>query len=397
MTDLFQGSALPSTVTTTQNQTTAPQFYTDYLQNIANLGQNAVTQGGVAGFSPLQQQAFQMAPQTAFAGSDTLGQAANLINQSGTTTAPSVVNAYMNPYTNNVVNEMARLSQQNVQRSILPALAAAGVSTGGFGSTRQATATGQSLADVQSNLTGQQYGALNTGYKDAITAAQADLTRQLNAGQDLTNTGKTQNDVANAGINQLNALGLEQQKQGQALLDYPMLQAQNYGRLLSGYTIPTGSTTQVTAPGTQGQFSNSPLSQIAGLGTLFASLFGNNNSTSGGTTGGSNTGGGSIPQSTVTNIISQIGQEAWDGIKSIFGYADGGTVGYADGGGVQGGLQSLVQGVQNNTNVPQTVNVGNTNVPNIGLNPPLMQPQNLNMYDSVGGSVNSPNFQPEQG
>jgi hypothetical protein len=59
MADLFQGAALPDVTTTTQSQDTAPQFYTDYLQDIANLGQSAVQQGGVAGFSPLQQQALQ--------------------------------------------------------------------------------------------------------------------------------------------------------------------------------------------------------------------------------------------------------------------------------------------------------------------------------------------------
>ena len=65
MADLLQGSALPSTPTIAQTQQTVPEFYTNYLQDIANLGQNAVTSGGVAGFSPLQQQAFQMAPQAA--------------------------------------------------------------------------------------------------------------------------------------------------------------------------------------------------------------------------------------------------------------------------------------------------------------------------------------------
>ena len=66
MAGLFQGDPLPDVTTTTQTQATAPEFYTNYLQDIANLGQNAVQQGGVAGFSPLQQQAFQMVPDVAF-------------------------------------------------------------------------------------------------------------------------------------------------------------------------------------------------------------------------------------------------------------------------------------------------------------------------------------------
>jgi len=270
---LLQGDPLPSTVTTTQTQATAPEFYTNYLQDIANLGQNAVNQGGVAGFSPLQQQAFQMAPQASFAGAGTLGNAADLTQYSGSTTAPSIINQYMNPYTSNVVNEMGRLQQQNIQRNVMPALAGAGVGTGGFGSKRQAQATGQSLADMQANLLGQQYGALNTGYKDAMSAAQADLSRGLTAGTTLSNIGLNQNAVGLGGLKQLYDMGSQQQALGQKMLDNPMVQAQNFAKLMQGYTIPSGSTQQTTAPGQQGQFSNSPLSMIIGLLSALGSFY----------------------------------------------------------------------------------------------------------------------------
>ena len=125
--NLFQGSALPATTTTTQTQTTAPDFYTNYLQDVANLGQNAVSQGGVAGFSPLQQQAFQMAPQSAFSGAESASNASDLYKQAGSTSAANVVNQYLNPYMKNVVDEMGRLQGQNIQRNIMPALTAAGV------------------------------------------------------------------------------------------------------------------------------------------------------------------------------------------------------------------------------------------------------------------------------
>ena len=275
MADLFEGSALPSTVTTQQSQTTAPDFYTNYLQDIANLGQNAVTQGGVAGLSPLQQQAFQMAPQAAFAGSGTLGAGSTLATGAGTTSAPDIVENYMNPYTHNVVDEMGRLQQQNIQRNILPGLSAAGASTGNFGSSRQANATGQTLADMEANLTGQQESALQTGYTNAMTAAQNDLNRELQAGQTLGSIGNEQNQTSLAGLNELNTLGGVQQAQGQKLLDQPMTQTQNFAKLLQGYTIPTGSTQQTVSPGTQGNYANSPLSQIAGLGSLITALFPN--------------------------------------------------------------------------------------------------------------------------
>lgn len=345
MADLFQGSALPSTVTTTQAQTTAPDFYTNYLQDIANLGQNAVTQGGVAGLSPLQQQAFQMAPQASFAGSGTLGTGANLATNSGTTSAPSIVDSYMNPYTHNVVDEMGRLQQQNIQRNILPGLSAAGASTGNFGSSRQANATGQTLADMQANLTGQQYSALNTGYNTAMTNAQADLTRELQAGQTLGSIGNEQNTTSLAGLNELNTLGGVQQAQGQKLLDQPMTQTQNFAKLLQGYTIPTGSTQQSVSPGTQGNYANSPLSQIAGLGSLITALFPNTSASDAATAANiaSSAKNNSLTMGAdgVTYSNSAGSKFTWNGTGWTPVAANGGLISMADGG-YTGSVNDLV-------------------------------------------------------
>lgn len=277
MADLLQGAMLPSGITTTQSQQVVPEFYTNYLQDIANLGQNAVTMGGVAGLSPLQQQAFEMAPQTAFSGTGTLGAGAQLAGTSGTTGSFDIVNQYMNPYTRTVVDEMARQQQQNIQRNVLPALRAAGVATGGFGSSRQAGMTGQTLADMEANLLGQQYGALSTGYSDAMKNAQADLTRQLQAGQTLGQIGTEQSNVGIAGLKSLTDLGGLEQAQGQKILDYPMTQTQNFAKLMQGYNIPTGSVQQSVAPGQQGQFAQSPLSAISGIAALLQSIYGTQN------------------------------------------------------------------------------------------------------------------------
>jgi hypothetical protein len=263
--NLTQGAQLPSSITTTQAQATAPQFYTDYLQNVANLGQNAIQQGGVAGFSPLQQQAFRMAPQTAFAGADTLGQAGNMIGQAGNTTVPQVVGQYMNPYTSGVVNEMGRLQQQNIRENVLPNINAGAIGSGQFGSQRQMQATGNTMRDMQANLLGQQTAALQSGYTSAQAQAGQDLSRLGQAGQMMSSLGAQQQQLGLGGLNQLLSMGKAQQDQGQRMLDQPMINATAYSRLLQGLAMPTGSTTQVTAPGQQGQFANSPLSEITGL------------------------------------------------------------------------------------------------------------------------------------
>jgi len=270
MAGLFQGDPLPAITKTTESQQTAPEFYTNYLQDIANLGQNAVQQGGIAGFSPLQQQAFQMAPDVAFAGAGSLGASSQLLGEAGSTTMPDVVADYMNPYTSSVVDEMGRLTNRNVNENILPNLGAGAISSGQFGSRRQQQVTGNTLRDIQADLTGKQMQALQQGYTQAGTQAQADLQRALQAGQGFTQLGQEQQQLGVAGLKTMSDYGAQQQKQGQALLDYPMAQTQQFAKLMQGYQMPMGTTTQAT--GSEG-YSASPLSQIAGLGSLVASLF----------------------------------------------------------------------------------------------------------------------------
>jgi len=264
MAGLFQGDPLPDVTTTTQTQATAPEFYTNYLQDIANLGQNAVQQGGVAGFSPLQQQAFQMVPDVAFSGAGSMGAASQLLGQAGATTMPDVVADYMNPYTMGVVDEMGRLQQRSIQENILPNLGAAAAGSGQFGSRRQAQVTGNSLRDLQSDLLGKQMQALQSGYTEAGKFAQQDLTRALQAGQGFENLGQAQQGLGLSGLKAMSDYGGQQQALGQKMLDYPMAQAQAFSQLMKQYQVPGGSIEQKIGP-QAGAYSNSPLSQIAGL------------------------------------------------------------------------------------------------------------------------------------
>ena len=271
MADLFQGDPLPSTTQTTQEQQTTPEFYTNYLQDIANLGQAGIEMGGVAGLSPLQQQALNMAPDASFSGMGTMGQGAELAAFSGATAAPSILGNYMNPYQSNVVDEMARLQQRNIKENMMPAMKGAAGSMGQFGSQRQFQATGNMLRDMQADLIGKQYGALNTGYNTAMTNAQNDLTRSMQAGQILGQIGTQQSQGAKSGLDQLMTLGGVEQQLGQKILDEPMAKAAAYSQLLKNYNIPTGLTKQTT--GSTG-YSNSPLAQVGSLLSALAGFTG---------------------------------------------------------------------------------------------------------------------------
>lgn len=271
MADIFQGSPLPATTEIKQTAATAPEFYTNYLQDIANLGQAGVQMGGVAGLSPLQMQAMQMAPQTAFAGMGTMGAGAGLASAAGTTAAPQLVSQYMNPYQQNVVDEMARLQARNIQENVMPALRGAAGSMGQFGSQRQYQATGQTLRDMQANLLGQQQAALQSGYANALKTAQEDLSRQMQAGQVLGGLGQYQQAAGIKGLETLGTLGGAEQAQVQRELDYPMAQAERFSKLLQGYQVPMITTEQRV--GSQG-YAGSPLAQITGLLAALGSFAG---------------------------------------------------------------------------------------------------------------------------
>jgi hypothetical protein len=273
---LTQGAALPDVTVKQTAATTAPDYYTNYLSNLASTGQAQVTGAVadpskmVAGFGDLQNAVLKAAPSTLAAYATPLqageATAADVAKGVGTTD----INAFMNPYTANVTDEMARLQQQNIQRNLMPQLKAGFVGTGGLGGQRYANALGQTSTDLQSNLLGAQTGALQQGYKDAVNAAlqQAQIQNQAALTQ-----GQLANIEATAGQSALKTgmdLGGQEQAQRQALINAPLTTATNAAQLLRGYTVPTSTSQEYKGP-LPGAYSASPLQQIAGLGALFAS------------------------------------------------------------------------------------------------------------------------------
>jgi hypothetical protein len=305
--DLFQGSALPNVSTTQTQSTTAPDYYTNYLSNLASQGQTAAQNAQFVGPTALQNQAFQNVAQNVGNYQPYLNQAQSLtqsaaginplataqpyiqsaadqsassaaqnfinqavqqnpaaaanpylqsagqisglnaanpyLSQAGQTSAANV-GQYLNPYTQNVVSEIGRLGQQNIQETLAPQATAGAVGSGQFGSQRGAQVLGQTLRDALANISGQQANALSQGYGQALSASQADLARQAQLGQ--TAGSLAQGQQANlANLGQISG-GLTNQ------------QAQN---LLSA-----GSTT--------GQLTSADLSRILSAGQTAGSLAG---------------------------------------------------------------------------------------------------------------------------
>jgi len=299
MADMFQGIAPPSIDTTKTQATSAPTWYSDYLSNLASAGQQAVQQGGVAGFSPLQQQAYSQAPTVAGVASPYLQQASNLVS-SGTATAPSVMNQYMNPYTQQVADEIGRLGIRGLQENILPSLTGSAVGTGQYGSKRSLDMQRQAIRDTMTDIAGRQGALLQSGYQQQQQAAQADLARQLQGAQLAGTLGTVASQTGLAGLNALSTLGAQQQAQEQAQLNYPMTAQTNLSQLLRGFTVPTSVTETYKGPMPNLQYAPSQFAQIAGLGSLAQGL----------TSGGQN--------SMLSQVLGGLGKTS-DWLKTIFG------------------------------------------------------------------------------
>lgn len=302
-----QGGPLPNITTSQQQQTIAPSFYTDYLSNLATQGAQTAQGAKYAGAQPLQQQAFGLTGGSVGLASPYMQQALNALQQPGpgalTTASPYLqaattgmggaaaaapfveravgtsslaafdpyaqqaaamsgaeaarpfleqaagstaqqVGKYMDPYTRQVVDVLGELGQRQIQRNLAPAATAAAVGSGQFGSARGADVLGSAINQGLLNTQSLQAQALQQGYGQSLQAAQADLARQLQAGQTMGSlTAQQANLLANLGQT---AGGLTQQ------------QAQNL----------------LAAAGTTGQLTQSDLSRALSAGATAGQLAG---------------------------------------------------------------------------------------------------------------------------
>jgi hypothetical protein len=314
--------------------TTTPKFYTDYLNNVAGRATAGANAAEYVGASPLQTQAFtnvaknvgnyqpalNLAAQnySAAAGTDITGAAnpylqagtqtsgltqANPYLQAGTSSAADLVGDYMNPFTQNVVDQIRLANQQNIAQNLSPAVTSGAVGSGQFGSQRGANALSLGISNANIGALGLQNQALQTGYQNALAAAQQQRVNQLNAGQTAgnlqnqfntnqvtagqvagntaaqeaaartaaatgqVNLGQQQQQSGLADVNALATLGGQQQTIAQNKELFPLDVAGKQMAALSGAQIPTTSMQTVTG---------SPLSAIAGLTALTGGLFSKN-------------------------------------------------------------------------------------------------------------------------
>lgn len=273
---------------TTQNQVQSQTYSAaPQIQGAANqaLGQaqSAASQpfqmpvAPVAGFTPLQQQAFNQYQSIQGIQDPFNAQAANLYGQAGQAVDPNTVNQYYQPEISGVMSQLANIyGQQNSQNT-----GNLVQSAGGIGADRIAVGQAQ-MANQQDLAAGQT--AANV-YQSAVAQAQADKARQAGVASGLQGLGGASLTEGIQGTGALLSAGTQQQQQNQAQLNapyqnqlaqlaYPFQTAQYLAGITGGLAPALGGTTfgnsnNVTTPPTP-----SIWNQLAGIGTAGVGLYG---------------------------------------------------------------------------------------------------------------------------
>jgi hypothetical protein len=265
--------------------TTAPQYLTNYLTDLAKAGQGALGTTDAAGtMTPYTgEQLITGLPQNLQdlyknAGTDLqryqtpMDESLAALQGAAKGVSATDISAFYNPYEQDVVNEMSRQSQLNVQQGMLPALKAAFAGQGAFGSQRYAGALGQAMGDVQSDLYGNQAKLRSEGYKNAMDAALRERGYDIQAGQGLYGLGQAEGQASTIGLKALGDIGTQELGYEQSKLEAPLTRAQNIAQILRGYTYPT--TVSESKDVLPSAYAPSALQQIGSLGTLVGASFG---------------------------------------------------------------------------------------------------------------------------
>ena len=360
----YQPYALPRIA-----QTTAP---TTQSQNLieSNIGayQPAVS-GAIQGTQALATQgagtASGLGMMQQAAGMSGINAAQPYLNNAGQSSV-SNINSYMNPYTQNVTDQIAKLGARNLSENLLPAVSDQFVRAGQFGSSGMGTFGERALRDTQESVLNQQNQALQSGYGQALSTSQADLARQAQLGQtagNLTQAGqqnlatigaqtaaasgadltrqqsaeaqaadlaKMQQGLTTADAAALGSVGTAQQQQNQLGLDvayqdyqnqiaYPQTMINNMSTTLRGLP-PAAVPTTGTTSGYATTFAPSPLSTIAGAYGTIQGL--SKGLARGGVVGYADGGAVSSTDNLEQSVMKDYGQ------YFSRGYAEGGTAAY---------------------------------------------------------------------
>jgi len=198
----------------------------DYANQVGSLPYQQYTGDLISGFTPSQEQAFNNINSLQGTGQGYYNAAAGYTAAGASPVSSNAISNYMSPYQKQVINAaMANMQENNAQQA--NDLTGNAISAGAFGGDRAGVAQAE-LARQQALANNETLANLyNTGYSQALSAAQQDQQNALTAGNQLTNLGTS---ASTTGLNEANALleaGNQQQQQEQNILNAQYEQWQN--------------------------------------------------------------------------------------------------------------------------------------------------------------------------
>jgi len=220
----------------------------------------------VAGPSGLEQTGFQQAATTGVGAPTVQAGIGQVLGAQQTAGTPLDVSPFMNQYQQFVTDEITRQAQQAQNQ-----LSAQAVQAGAFGGGREGVQRAEIERARQANI-GQ---SLASGFQQALGAAERQRALQtqtgLQAGQQLAQTGATQQAMQQADIQSLLQAGGIQRALGQQALDAqratelqrayePYQRVEFLKNVMTNLPTSQSAVTATTAPGTN------PLAQAAGAG-----------------------------------------------------------------------------------------------------------------------------------
>jgi hypothetical protein len=237
-----------------------PDWYQQAQQTIAGqgaqiAGQDYQTYQGprIAALTPDQLNAQQMTRNVASGAQPDPSQMQGSINYGLSQFDPMEVQKYMSPYTSNVINEISRLGNQNLQENIMPGINSTFTGAGQFGSSRNADFANRAVRDNQYNILGQQSQELQAANTGALNQYSAWHNQAIPGAQSAAN-------LSQGAATNLGTAGALQQTQDQNNLEvayqdfqnqtnYPAYQLGWYANLTNGQSsMPMGNVeTQTTS------------------------------------------------------------------------------------------------------------------------------------------------------
>lgn len=199
----------------------------------------------------------------------------------GTQRFPDQYQAYMNPYIEEVINNIAHYGNRNFNENILPALSSHFEGLGQHGSSRHATLAQRAARDIQEAILREQNQARAQGYEKAANTFAADQLRSLEGASSYGNLGKTVQGTNLADVAALREQGEAQRAFHQQMADetrreferqqyYPLERLSHHVANVSGVPYATQSTSVTHNPTPQ-----APQTNTAGrIGEIAGSMFG---------------------------------------------------------------------------------------------------------------------------